>query len=187
MTEFQLFFQLGLHHILQIGALDHILFLMALIMVFSMHEWKKLLGLVSLFTLAHTGSLLGSVYGFLQVDSSIVEPLILGSIIVTAASNILIRNTEVLHRTHYYFSFFFGLVHGLGFANDIQILIRDAVHKLAALGFFALGIELAQIFLGLLMLSGLWLLYKIPFIQKKKAILILSFLIMVWTIGLFLA
>ncbi len=186
MSDFQLFFQLGLHHILRIGALDHILFLLALIMVFNIQEWKKLLGLVSLFTLAHTASLSASVFGLFQVSSDIVEPLILASIIVTAVSNIRVQNREILHRTHYYFSFFFGMIHGLGFANDIQILIRDEAHKLASLISFALGIELAQISLGLLMLSGLWWAFKFPFIKKKSIITVLSILIIVWTIGLFL-
>ncbi len=152
MNDFQLYFKLGLQHILSWSSSDHILFLFVLIVIFGIRQWRKLLLLVSLFTLAHTSSLLLSVYGVLQVNENLIEHLILWTILITALSNVIIVEKKILSRIHYYFSFFFGLIHGLGFAADFKMLIAGQHHKLLPLLEFALGIETAQILLGIIIL-----------------------------------
>ena len=174
MNDFQLYFNLGLHHILSWSSYDHILFLFALIMVFYLSEWRKLLTLVSLFTLAHTFSLILSVYGVIKVDENLVEKLILLTIILTALSNILIKNTKLIHQIHYYFSFFFGLVHGLGFASDFKMFIFGHHDKLLPLLEFALGIEIAQIIIGLLILLLIWLILKFTKVKQSELMMLLS-------------
>ena len=152
MNDFQLYFKLGLQHILSWSSVDHILFLMALIVVFSLKDWRKLLTLVSLFTLAHTTSLILSVYGVLHVNEALIETLILWTILITALSNLLFSNHTTVTKVHYYFSFFFGLIHGLGFAADFKMMIAGQKAKLLPLLEFALGIETAQIILGIAIL-----------------------------------
>ena len=174
MNDFQLYFQLGLDHILNWSSYDHILFLFALIMVFSLADWRKLFLLVSLFTLAHTTSLIASVYGIIKVDEALIEKLILATIILTALSNILILNTRHIHRVHFYFSFLFGLIHGLGFASDFKMMIMGQSNKFLALLSFALGIETAQIIIGLLILLGIWFVLKSKIINRRELILLLS-------------
>ena len=174
MNDFQLYFNLGLHHILSWSSYDHILFLFALIMVFHLSEWRKLLTLVSLFTLAHTFSLILSVYGVIKVDENLVEKLILVTIIITALSNILFKNTKLTHQIHYYFSFFFGLVHGLGFATDFKMFVFGHAEKLIPLIEFALGIEIAQILVGIAILLLIWLMLKFTKINRAELTMLLS-------------
>ncbi len=174
MNDFQLYFKLGLNHILNIGSIDHILFLMALILVFSFKNWRTLFWLVSLFTIAHTGSLLLSVYGIIAVDELLIEKLVLLTIIITALSNIVFKNDKTLHKTHLYFSFFFGLVHGLGFAKDFKMLAVGQNSKLLSLFSFAIGIETAQIALGLIILTALFVITKFFRFNQREVNLLVS-------------
>ena len=177
MNDFELYFRLGLNHILSWSSIDHILFLLALIMVFNFKDWRKLLPLVSLFTIAHTTSLLLSVYGYVQIDANLIETLILWTILITALSNILWKNHQVLTRIHYYFSFFFGLIHGLGFASDFKMMIAGQSQKFLPSLEFALGIETAQIIMGFFILIVLAVLQKIWLNTRETYILISGLII----------
>ncbi len=184
MTDFQLYFKLGLDHILSWSSTDHILFLIALIMVFNFKDWRKLLTLVSLFTLAHTVSLFLSVFGYIKINENLIETLILWTILITALSNILWKNQHVLTRIHYYFSFFFGLIHGLGFATDFKMMITGQSHKILPVLEFALGIETAQIILGILILIILAVLQKIWLKNMREVYILTSGLIIGYVFAL---
>lgn len=184
MNDFELYFRLGLNHILSWSSIDHILFLLALIMVFGFKDWRKLLTLVSLFTVAHTTSLFLSVFGFVHVAVRLIETLILWTILITALSNILWQNPQSLTRIHYYFSFFFGLIHGLGFASDFKMMIAGQSHKILPLLEFALGIETAQIILGILILIVLAVLQKVWLKNTREAYILISGLIIGYVLAL---
>ncbi len=184
MNDFQLYFKLGLSHIISWSSIDHILFLMALIIVFSLKDWRKLLYLVSLFTIAHTTSLLLSVYGVLHVNEALIETLILWTILITALSNILLKNPASLTQVHYYFSFIFGLIHGLGFAADFKMMIAGQSSKLFPLLSFALGIEVAQIILGLIILILMTVLLKIWIKNNRELYILVSGIIVGYVLAL---
>jgi len=173
-NDFQLYFKLGWQHILSWSSVDHILFLSALILVFRFSDWKELVKLISLFTLAHTSSLLLAVYGVLRVDTQLIETLILWTIIITALSNILISDKSLITRVHYIFSFVFGLIHGLGFATDFKMIIAGQSGKFFPLMEFALGIEAAQILLGVIILTFILLLPKFTRLQMREVQQIIS-------------
>ena len=89
MNEFWLYFKLGLNHVLDMQAYDHVLFIVVLVAAYNFSDWKKLLGLVSLFTLGHTISLLLASYSIASVSSSVIEFLIPITILITAFFNII--------------------------------------------------------------------------------------------------
>ena len=184
MTDFELYFKLGLNHILSWSSIDHILFLLALIMVFSFKDWRKLVTLVSLFTIAHTTSLFLSVFGMVKVPENLIETLILYTILITALSNIVWTDHKLLTRVHYYFSFFFGLIHGLGFASDFKLMIAGQSHKILPLFEFALGIETAQIILGLIILTGLAILQKLWLKNVRESYVLISGIIVGYVLAL---
>src|SRR5690606_39972227 len=76
MSEFWLYFKLGLNHVLDIHAYDHVLFLIALMVPYAFKDWKRVLLLVSLFTVGHTLALMLSVYGVVYINPTLVEFLI---------------------------------------------------------------------------------------------------------------
>jgi hypothetical protein len=156
MSEFWVYFQIGLHHVLDIQAYDHVLFMMALVLPFTFKDWKRLLFSVTLFTIGHTTALLLSVYEILVIKASIVELLIPITILSTAVFNLFtIGKTNRKENLNLIFliTLFFGVIHGLGFSNYFKTLLGGSSNsKLIPLLEFALGIEGAQITVVLAML-----------------------------------
>ena len=156
MSEFWVYFQIGLHHVLDIQAYDHVLFMMALVLPFTFKDWKRLLFSVTLFTIGHTTALLLSVYEILVIKASIVELLIPITILSTAVFNLFtIGKTNRKENLNLIFliTLFFGIIHGLGFSNYFKTLLGGSSNsKLIPLLEFALGIEGAQITVVLVML-----------------------------------
>ena len=156
MSEFWVYFQIGLHHVLDIQAYDHVLFMMALVLPFTFKDWKRLLFSVTLFTAGHTTALLLSVYEILVIKASIVELLIPITILSTAVFNLVtIGKTDRKENLNLIFliTLFFGIIHGLGFSNYFKTLLGGSSNsKLIPLLEFALGIEGAQITVVLAML-----------------------------------
>lgn len=99
MSEFWVYFQIGLHHVLDIQAYDHVLFMMALVLPFTFKDWKRLLFSVTLFTAGHTTALLLSVYEILVIKASIVELLIPITILSTAVLIYLLLAKRIEKKT----------------------------------------------------------------------------------------
>ncbi len=149
MSQFWIYFQIGLKHVLDIDSYDHVLFLIALATPFSFKDWKRIVLLVSLFTIGHTMALLLSVFGIIAFKVSVIELLIPITILITAIYNLLTASKSNKNRglnLIIFITLFFGIIHGLGFSNYFKsILGGNAVSKLLPLSEFALGIEAAQI------------------------------------------
>ncbi|MFQ3173057.1 MAG: hypothetical protein ACI9WT_001624 [Flavobacterium sp.] len=149
MSQFWIYFQIGLKHVLDVHSYDHVLFLIALAIPFSFRNWKRIVLLVSLFTIGHTMALLLSVFGIIAIKVSVVELLIPITILITAFYHLLTAGKSNKNQglnLIFFITLFFGIIHGLGFSNYFKsILGGSAVSKLLPLSEFALGIEAAQI------------------------------------------
>ena len=147
MNDFLLYSKMGLYHVLDFAAYDHILFLVVLAVVFSFNQWKKVLWLITFFTIGHTITLALSAYGVLKVRMDIVEFLIPTTIFITAIVNILRakKSSSGKENINLIFALFFGLIHGLGFSNYFKMMVGREEDKLLPLLEFALGIEVSQV------------------------------------------
>lgn len=159
MDDFILYFKMGLNHVLDFSAYDHILFLIVLAVVYSLNQWKKVLWLITLFTIGHSITLALSAYGILNVRIDIVEFLIPVTIFITGIVNVLRvgKSSTGKESINLIFALFFGLIHGLGFSNYFRLMIGKEEDKLFPLLEFALGIEASQIIivLGILLIGSL--------------------------------
>lgn len=159
MEDFILYFKMGLNHVLDFSAYDHILFLIVLAVVFSFNQFKKVFWLVTLFTIGHSITLALSAYGIINVNMALIEFLIPVTIFVTGAINVFTakKSSTGKENTNLIFALFFGLIHGLGFSNYFKMMIGKEEDKLMPLLEFALGIEAAQIIivLGILIIGTL--------------------------------
>lgn len=146
MSDFTFYFDLGWHHIISWDAMDHILFIIALAAIYLMQNWKQVLVLVTAFTIGHSLTLALSVYDLLRVNSNWVEFLIPVTIIATAVFNLLQKSyNPVSLRLNYFLALFFGLIHGLGFANTIRFMLaKDQTIGWGLFG-FNVGLEVGQI------------------------------------------
>jgi hypothetical protein len=158
MQDLGFYFELGWHHIMAWNALDHLLFVLALSAVYLIGNWRQVLVLVTAFTIGHSLTLALSVYNIVTISDKWVEFLIPLTIIVTAALNLVEKNYEPRSlRINYFLALFFGLIHGLGFANYIRFMISRHESMGWSLFGFNVGLESGQIVVvtGILCLSYL--------------------------------
>ncbi len=177
MDNFIFFLREGLYHVLDWNAYDHILFLIALSVIYDFKNWKKMLWLISLFTLGHTLSLILAAYKIISVSSEWVEFLIPVTILITAVVNVFYaKNASKRTKTNInlFFALFFGLIHGLGFSSYFNILIGTSDSKLIPLLEFALGIEMAQIAIVIVILMVGFIFQTFFRFSKRDWILIIS-------------
>ncbi|MGX7667281.1 HupE/UreJ family protein [Flavobacterium pedocola] len=178
MSEFLTYFNIGLRHVLDIKAYDHVLFLMALVTPYAFKDWKRVLILVSLFTLGHTLSLLLSVYGVVYVQSDLIEFMIPITILVTALFHLFTAGKSGKNESITFVALvtlFFGIIHGLGFSNYFKAILPGSTSdKLVPLLEFALGIEGAQIIVVLLVLIVSYIVQTFFRFSKRDWTLVMS-------------
>ncbi|MBX2815968.1 MAG: HupE/UreJ family protein [Saprospiraceae bacterium] len=147
MSQFSVYLQLGYEHIADLAAYDHMLFVITLCAFYSWRDWKKILILVTAFTIGHSVTLALSALNILSIDQTLVETLIPFTIFVTAIHNIWIRKTPEVPRkvsSNYLIALFFGFIHGMGFSNFFKALTggESIVLELFA---FNVGLEIGQL------------------------------------------
>lgn len=168
MNDFTFYLGLGWHHIISWDAMDHLLFVIALAAIYLIGNWKQVLILVTAFTIGHSLTLALSVYNLVRINSQLVEFLIPVTIIITALFNMFQKNySTVSLRLNYFLALFFGLIHGLGFANTIRFMLaNDQSIAIPLLG-FNLGLEIGQAVVVCIILITSFLLVNIVGLQQK--------------------
>lgn len=178
MSQFWIYFQIGLKHVLDINAYDHVLFLIALTVPYLFKDWKKIFLLVSIFTIGHTLALILSVYGIITIKVNIVEFLIPITILVTALYHLFTAGKTSKDsgvNLVFFITLFFGIIHGLGFSNYFKtILGGSATSKLLPLGEFALGIEAAQLVVVFVVLVISYIVQTVFRFSKRDWALVMS-------------
>jgi hypothetical protein len=147
MNDFRLYFEIGFRHIADLRGIDHILFVMALCLRYQFADWKKILVLVTAFTIGHSITLALSVFNVLQYSVEWIEFLIPVTILITAVSNVFVKKFSFSSRfpAIYFFALFFGLIHGLGFSSYLKSLLGTDHSVVMQLLAFNLGLEAGQI------------------------------------------
>ena len=148
MSVFELYFKLGIQHIADLKGYDHILFILTLCAVYRLTEWRKLLILITAFTVGHSLTLVLATLNLVRIDGNLIEFLIPLTIFLTALANVLMDKKKVsqtLHYVKYAAALFFGLIHGLGFSNYLRALLGGEKSMVLPLFSFNLGIEAGQI------------------------------------------
>ncbi|MDC8005959.1 HupE/UreJ family protein [Aureisphaera galaxeae] len=186
MNDFTLYFKLGLEHVLDLEGYDHALFLIALAITFQIKDWKRLLGLVTFFTLGHTISLYLSSKGILPLSSGVVEMLIPATILATALYVLYASFKDLAaHGSSWVLwitTLLFGIIHGFGFGRYYNQINDEG--GFAPLLSFALGIEVAQIIIviGVLLVSLLFT----SLLKGKRSILIRLVAILITLVSAYL-
>lgn len=178
MSEFWIYFQIGLKHVLDINAYDHVLFLIALTVPYTFKDWKRILLLVSVFTIGHTIALILSVFGIIAVKVNLVEFLIPITILITALYHLFTAGKATKNdglNLIFFVTLFFGIIHGLGFSNYFKtILGGSSTSKLIPLGEFALGIEAAQLVVVFVVLVLSYIVQTVFRFSKRDWALVMS-------------
>lgn len=176
MSNFSIYFNLGFNHIANWGALDHILFMVALALRYQFADWKKLLLLVTAFTIGHCITLALAVFNILDLPKNWIEFFIAITIIATATSNLFVKKFVYKGKFPpiYFFALFFGLIHGLGFANEFVAIQGNGFSASLKLLYANIGIEAAQLLVVLFTLIVTFICLTIIKINRREFILFTS-------------
>lgn len=174
-TDFLFYFKLGWEHIVSLDALDHQLFILALITVYTAKNLKQVLILVTAFTIGHSLTLFLSALDIIRFSSKWVEFLIPCTIFITALSNLFKKDfsRKAINR-NYYLALFFGLIHGMGFANSVRMMLAKDQNIGWGLFGFNLGLEAGQILFVLIMLCATWASLSFFRVRQREWVIFLS-------------
>jgi len=184
MYDLIFYLELGFFHVLDWSAIDHMLFLCALTVVYNFKDFKTVFWVVTFFTFGHTFSLIVSAFHLFNPPSQLIEFLIPTTIILTSLYNILDNKNNKNNIFEYGFSVFFGLIHGFGFGNYFEMLTDSLDAKITPLIGFALGVELSQlvVVLGILIINTI--LNKLNLISRTIYIKTVSVIIILVSLNL---
>jgi len=177
MSVFEMYLKLGIEHIADFKGYDHILFLVALTAVYPVNEWKKLLILITAFTIGHTLTLALATLELVRVPGEIIEFLIPITIVFTAFMNLFQKSEKTVGGNHvlkYGATAFFGLIHGLGFSNYLHSLLGKEDKLLMPLFSFNLGVEVGQIAVVLAIVAMGLLFVELIGVKRREWNLVLS-------------
>ncbi|MEM9545354.1 MAG: HupE/UreJ family protein [Bacteroidota bacterium] len=180
---FDVYTRLGFEHILDPKGYDHILFVIALCAIYTVKEWKKVLILVTAFTIGHSLTLALSALKILTISASLVETLIPITIILTCIHNILLgRMNNEKPGTNYLLALGFGFIHGLGFSNFFKAMLGQEESIVGPLFYFNVGVELGQIIIVMLTLALSFIIVDLIKIKQKYYTYLLSGAILIWAV-----
>ncbi|NOY37727.1 MAG: HupE/UreJ family protein [Chlorobi bacterium] len=177
MSIFELYLNLGIHHIADLRGYDHILFISTLIAVYQLKHWKKVIVLVTAFTIGHSTTLALATLHILRISPDWIEFLIPVTIFITAFINLLQKSDNFdrdIHFFKYLTALFFGLIHGLGFSNYLRSLLGAESSFVWPLFSFNLGIEVGQFIIVSIVLALNLVLVKWVHIRQRDWRLVIS-------------
>ncbi|MEK0422666.1 MAG: hypothetical protein RLZ95_576 [Bacteroidota bacterium] len=165
MNDLGIYLHLGFKHIISWGAWDHILFVLVLTIRYQWMDWKKVLVLITAFTVGHSVTLALSTLNWIDFSSDLIEMLIPITILLTAVSNFWVKTFDFKSKYPliYFLALFFGLIHGLGFSSYLKSLLGMEQSILGPLFTFNVGLELGQ-----LLIVGIILIISFIFVSLIK-------------------
>jgi HupE / UreJ protein len=145
-SEFSIYFQLGIQHIADIKAYDHILFIIALCAIYKPESWRRILILITAFTIGHSLTLALSALNIIRFPQQLIEFLIPVTILITALLNFK-ADLDAVHLPawKYIQPLVFGFIHGMGFSNYFRSLMGKEDSIIRPLFAFNIGIEVGQL------------------------------------------
>ena len=186
MENFGLYFTLGQEHILDINGYDHILFVLALAAIYTLKDWRKILILVTAFTVGHSVTLALATLQIIQVNAAVVEFIIPVTIFITALSNLLVKESKTTSKLslNYGYALFFGLIHGLGFSNYLRAMLGKSQSIVGPLFAFNVGLELGQIIIVALFLIVSFIVINLGKVQHRWWRISISLIITLMSLAL---
>ena len=178
MGQFELYFLLGTNHILDLAGFDHILFVLVLCSIYTLNDWKKILLLVTAFTIGHSLTLALATFQLITIHSDLIEFLIPVTIAITASGNLINLKISTGRQLNYFFALFFGLIHGLGFSNYLRALLGKEEFLLNPLFAFNLGLEAGQLLIIMFFLLFSLIPTKIFNVNQKQWAIMVSAIIL---------
>ena len=178
MTGLGLYIGMGFRHITAIGALDHLLFLVALVAPYRPRDWRQLILVATAFTVGHSITLALAVTNVVRLPTALIEFLIPLTIVAAAVGNLRQASTPRFGWHRAMLAGGFGLIHGAGFANFLRSMFFGPIAL--PLVSFNIGIELGQ----LLIIIATLLLFSVAdsFVAVRRRAVLASVIVAAWAV-----
>jgi hypothetical protein len=183
-SVFQTYLQLGFFHIFNLRAYDHLVFLLALCAPYVLADWRRVVALVTSFTVGHSLTLALATLGFVQYNVKVIEVLIPITILLTCVVNLRHRERErergIPRRRHLILALpnllaaAFGLIHGLGFSSYLRELLGRQSRPVLELLAFNVGVELGQLLIVSLILLLGFVVLRVFRVAQREWLLVVS-------------
>lgn len=180
MSDFSIYLQLGFDHITDLNGYDHILFVVALCAIYRLQDWRKVLLLVTAFTLGHSITLALATLRLIEYSTDLIEFLIPITILLTAVANFFHKSSESIlqkekgSQIRYPMAMAFGLIHGMGFSNYLRSLLGREESIVSPLFAFNIGLEIGQILIVLAVLGLAFVFVDLLKVRKRDWVLAVS-------------
>jgi uncharacterized membrane protein YfcA len=184
MGDFNLYLELGWQHITDLNGIDHILFVAALCLRYQLADWKKIVLLITAFTIGHSITLALSVFNIIRISQTWIEFLIPLTILITAIHNLSASKKSKQKKLpiQYYYALFFGFIHGMGFSNYLKSLLGKDESIVMQLLAFNIGLELGQLLIVLAVIISTWFSLRLIKINQREFLLFVSAVIITLSI-----
>lgn len=180
MQDFSLWFHTGFTHILDPAGIDHILYIIVLVIPFAWTNWKTLVWLVTAFTIGHSLTLALSTLGWIKMPSEIVELAIAATIAISCLINLLSKEQDSKNLTsRFVIASVFGCIHGLGFSYLLKSMLGNNDQLIAPLFAFNTGLEAGQLIILFMVLIIKLLIQYFSSIKHQKITTTTSFVILI--------
>lgn len=184
-STFSAYLSLGFDHISDLNGYDHILFIVALCAIYQLREWRKVVILVTAFTIGHSITLALAALDIIPINGALIEFLIPVTIVLTAVYNVVVHRykegteEKTFDRKltwNYLFALLFGLIHGMGFSNFFRSTVmpgeeNEFIQQLFA---FNIGVELGQLVIVAFVLVASFIAMNILKVKQREWNLFIS-------------
>lgn len=180
MTSFEAYLRLGFTHITDLEGYDHILFIVALCAVYQLQDWRRILILVTAFTVGHSVTLALATLQVFTYRSEVIEFLIPVTIFITAIGNLFaVRGKATAQKSalgygRYVPALLFGLIHGLGFSNFLRSMLGREASIVQPLLAFNIGLEIGQLLIVAIVLVLAFLFIRLLRVPHRDWNLVIS-------------
>ncbi|MDP2386542.1 MAG: HupE/UreJ family protein [Bacteroidota bacterium] len=175
MNDFTLWFSTGFEHILDLQGYDHICYVIVLSVLFPLSEWRKLLVLITAFTIGHSLILALSTLNIIRIPQKTIEWMIPLTILLTCVFNLSKRNKSLKAISfNYILALFFGLIHGMGFSYLLKSMLGREESIVSPLFSFNLGLEVGQLIIVAVVLLISVFLERFCRVEKKNFVFFVS-------------
>lgn len=186
---FYSYLNLGFQHIVDINGYDHLLFIITLCAIYEITEWRKVVVVITAFTLGHSVTLVLASLKIIFPNRYLIELLIPVTILISGVFNLFSLNGKLKRSklmAKYLMALFFGLIHGMSFSSFFTDLMGDSSRIILPLFSFNVGIEVGQLMVIFIYYLIVYLFYRFAKVSYKTIAVFFSVLgILVSTILIF--
>lgn len=176
---FYSYLNLGFHHIVDINGYDHLLFIITLCAIYEITEWRKVVVVITAFTLGHSVTLVLASLKIIFPNRHLIELLIPVTILISGVFNLFSLNGKLKRSklmAKYLMALFFGLIHGMSFSSFFTDLMGDASSIILPLFSFNVGIEVGQLMVIFIFYLIVYLFYRFAKVSYKTIAVFFSVL-----------